>query len=357
MNAARHRVAIIGCGRQGQRYAEAYLAYPDTQIVALVEPNAARRRVVAERFGVKAHYPDVPSMLNGVVPDVAAVVTPARYTKDAVIACAEAGVRGVSTEKPIGGVLADADEMVTACAERGVVFSGGCLQSAMHEVQEVAARLGRGDYGQLSGAAIHGFSGEIVGGCCQHICVLRLLMHADIDRVTAWGGPPESLQGDTDGDLNLPGWWRLTNGVVCAVFGTNSMSRGVEVWNDQALVRWDWGPPQVFRGLDGTGARVPIDPHYETYPFSEFGYMTGAIRSLLRAIETGSDPWVTGHDLRQALEVAIAARQSALLGQAEIRLPLEDRTLRLYPTPYRWSGGDASGAPQPIEEAASGRRA
>ena len=33
----RHRVAIIGCGRLGQYYAEAYTTYPDTEIVAIAD--------------------------------------------------------------------------------------------------------------------------------------------------------------------------------------------------------------------------------------------------------------------------------------------------------------------------------
>ena len=67
------------------------------------------------------------------MPDIAVVVTPTQYMKDVVIACAEAGVKGISTEKPIAARLQDADAMVDACAERGVVFAGGNLQRAMND--------------------------------------------------------------------------------------------------------------------------------------------------------------------------------------------------------------------------------
>ena len=60
----RYRVAIIGCGRMGQQYAEAYQAYPDTEIVALAEYNPERRRIVGERFGVRALYPDAAALLR-----------------------------------------------------------------------------------------------------------------------------------------------------------------------------------------------------------------------------------------------------------------------------------------------------
>ena len=49
--------------------------------------------------------------------------------------------------------------------------------------------------------------------------------------------------------------------------------------------------------------------------------------------------------MRQALEVAIACKHSVRLGSVPVKLPLEDRSLRLYPSPYRWEGGDEAGRP------------
>ena len=73
MSEIKHRVAIIGCGRMGQIYAEAYTTYPDTEVVAIVETNLERRTVVGERFGVTALYANVEEMLEEQVPDIAAV--------------------------------------------------------------------------------------------------------------------------------------------------------------------------------------------------------------------------------------------------------------------------------------------
>lgn len=69
------------------------------------------------------------------------------------------------------------------------------------------------------------------------------------------------------------------------------------------------------------------------------------------AVNGEGQPWITGADLRQALEVAIAAKRSAIRNSVPIKLPLEDRSLALYPRPYRWLGGDVTGRPQSIEEA------
>ena len=351
MSDIKHRVAIIGCGRMGQNYAEAYTTYPDTEIVAIADANVQRRDVLGARFDVSALYPDVEALLRDIVPDIAVVVTPTKYMKDVVIACAEAGVKGISTEKPIAACLQDADAMVEVCAERGVVFAGGNLQRAMNEVQEAASRLHNGELGEIRGASVHGFGGEISGGGCQHISVLRLFTNAEVAEIIAWGTPPEALDAETDEGLIINGRFHLTNGLECTVFGTPTSCRGVDVWTDECLVRWDWNPPEIFKGYDPHGNRVRIDTNYNPYPWNEFSYLTGSIRSFLAAVDGNGHPWITGADLRQALEVAIAAKLSATRNSTPVKLPLEDRSLALYPRPYRWIGGDATGKPQSVTEA------
>lgn len=157
----KYRVAIIGCGRMGQYYADVYKILPDTEIFAIAEWNPERRRVVGERYGVKALYRDADALLRDIVPDIAAVITPTKFMKEAVIACAEAGVKGVSTDKPIAARLSDADEMVEACRKRHVVYAGGNLQRAKWKVHYIANQLRSGKFGTISGAAMHAFGGAV----------------------------------------------------------------------------------------------------------------------------------------------------------------------------------------------------
>ena len=96
---------------------------------------------------------------------------------------------------------------------------------------------------------------------------------------------------------------------------------------------------KFFKGYDPHGNRVRIDTNYNPYPWNEFSYLTGSIRSFLAAVDGNGHPWITGADLRQALEVAIAAKLSATRNSTPVKLPLEDRSLALYPRPYRWIGG------------------
>lgn len=346
-----YRVAIVGCGRMGQHYAEVYQALPNTELVAIAEYNAERRRAMGERFGVIALFPDAESMLREVVPDIAAVVLPGKYIKDAVVACAQAGVRGVSTDKPIAVCLTDADAMVDVCRDRDVVFAGGNLQRAMSQVQEAAAWLRAGEFGQLRGASVHGWGGEISGGGCQHMAVLRLLANAEITEVVAWGHPDEALHSDTDEGLIISGQFQLSNGLTCSVFGEPTPYRGVDVWTEDTLVRWNWDPPEIYRGLAEDGSRRRLERAYAPLAYPHFTYLGTSILSFLDVLDHGGELAISGHDLRQSLEVAIAAKYSALWGSVPVPLPLEDRSLTLYPRAYRWLGGDQSGKPQTDQEA------
>ena len=81
MVAPEYTVAIIGCGRLGQHYAEVYQTLPGTELVAIAERNPERLRAVGERFGIEALYPDAEAMYREVVPDIAAVVLPGKYIR------------------------------------------------------------------------------------------------------------------------------------------------------------------------------------------------------------------------------------------------------------------------------------
>jgi predicted dehydrogenase len=350
------KVALIGCGRMGQHYAEVYNTFENTELVAIAEYNDDRRNVVGQRFGVKALYKDAEEMFQKMdeVPDLAVIVLPGKFIKDAVIAAAQAGVRGISTDKPIGATLSDVDEMIDACEKRNIVFHGGNLQRTRHDVQEAASWIRNGDFGDIKGATVHRWGGEISGGGCQHIAVLRLLTQAEVTEVTAWAMPQEALESNEDTGLIIHGRFTMSNGIEGAIFGENTPYGGVDVWTEDSLIRWDWGNVMdIYQGFDKNGARIKSDREFTPFAWPKFGYLASSILSFISAVENGTEMAVSGHDLRQSLEVAIAAKYSALWGSVPLKLPLEDRSLTLYPRAYRWLGGDQSDRYQTVEEARS----
>lgn len=343
MDPSRLKVGLIGCGRMGRIYAEAFHTYPDCELVAIADVHADRRAEVGARFGVMALFPDAAAMLAAVVPDLVSVVTPTRYIPPAVLACAAAGVRGITAEKPILARLADGDAMRDACRQHNVVFAGGNLQRAMPEVQEAAAWIREGRLGALEGACLR-LGRETSGGGVQGLSILRLFADAEVIRVMGWVDPPEAAENELDA-CHVHGWLELSSGLRCLVVPESEGQRGLEVWGPDGLVRWNWGPPEFFLGRDAAGKRVHCASTYRPYDYSEFGYLTGSLRSTITALQSAATPprlAISGEDLCIAVEIALALKVSARLGSVPVELPLADRSLALYPVPYRWLGGDAT---------------
>jgi hypothetical protein len=116
----------------------------------------------------------------------------------------------------------------------------------------------------------------------------------------------------------------MTSGVDCLVFGERvPTSDGVQVWSDSRLVKWNWDVPRIFQASDSK--RKEGDD-----------YLVASIRSFVDAVHgVKNELFVSGRDLRQALEIAIASKLSAQLGNQPVKLPLKDRTLSLLPSSYR----------------------
>ena len=341
MSATKHRVAIIGLGRLGQVYASIYAALPNVELVAFVETHPERLKWVGEKYGVTALFPDTEALLREMVPDIAAVVTPTQHYAEPVIACAEAGVKGISTDKPSAATLAVADRMVEVCAQRGAILAGGALIRAYPETQEVAGWVREGRYGQITGVSVHGWSGEISGSGCHTVSVLRLMMGAEVEEVTAWAEPVDKLETDCDWQVAFNAHFKLSNGLHCPVFDVGTEESAlVELTTADARIKTGWNKPEIYQGLDARGRRIKQQVEFTRHGYPETEHLWGSIHSLLRAVKSGSELWISGADLRQALEVAIASHESAKRGSVPLKLPLEDRSLTLYPRPYRWRGGD-----------------
>ena len=120
MPTKKYRVAVVGgAGTWGRFYLRAYANHPDCEIVALVDRARDRRGAFADRYGVKTVFDTVDELFAVEVPDIVSIILPVGHNSETVIACAEAGVKAVSCEKPIAVELSQADEMVRTCRERG----------------------------------------------------------------------------------------------------------------------------------------------------------------------------------------------------------------------------------------------
>ena len=201
---------------------------------------------------------------------------------------------------------------------------------------------------------------------------MRLLLDSEVAEVVAIrkgpvkDAPPlatgEPLPTPNDHEGRFVGQFTMEDGLVVPFFPPTDHddgeerrdSCGVDVWTAGYQISWDWAPPRI---LQREGNRfVEIDPGYAPLEYPDGGYLATSSRSMIRALEGSEDPlFISGHDMRQALEVAIAVSLSAEGGGVPVSLPLPDRESALYPGGYRWAGGDVTGRSQTVEEIALGK--
>ena len=122
----RYNAGVIGrtgAGDYGHGLDTVYRDLEQVDLVAVADPgpDPEGRAAAGERTGAQRLYADYRQMLADEDLDIVSVCPrmPDCHA-DMVIACAEAGVRGVFIEKPLTPTLREADALLAACQEHGV---------------------------------------------------------------------------------------------------------------------------------------------------------------------------------------------------------------------------------------------
>ena len=261
------RVAIVGAaGTWGRYYLHAYAEHPDVTLIAVCDrvrpspPHAAtaqpptpsftpspshppsphppatypftappcgqapRIREFARSFGVPKVFATVEELLADEVPDIVSAVVPVAHNYAVVAACAEAGVRVVSCEKPIHFSLEEADALVELCRGKGCLFGCGmCHWEAPHSTD--IFRWVADNLGEITAASVpRGCPTEVSGGSCPQLAAIRLLCGMEVSWVEGWVMEPvptyEALpEGRPAHEADCPAYGRLgfANGATCTI--------------------------------------------------------------------------------------------------------------------------------------------
>jgi predicted dehydrogenase len=362
-----YRAVVIGDsarGAFGHWLDLAFARLPQVEVVAVADPVADGRKEAVTRAHAQRGYSDYRQMIEKERPDLAAVAP--RWCDERramVLACIEAGVRGIYLEKPIAATLADADAMVEACERAGVRVivdhwrAGG-------DVRATKALLASGAIGQIQVIRGHGKNDDRSGGIDlmllgTHVLdAMRLLADADVawvhghvtkagrdvTKADAFDGPEgmprtagdavtaefafangvigtyESIPTSKDKDQALPAG---SNYLGCEICGT----RGILSLRYRSLYRYPRG--QWMAGEQaGNWEKVALGdwekPDSRTY-YERCHEV--CVSELIRAIEADRAPSnvSTLRDGRAALEMIMAVHESHLSGR-RVSLPLSKRT-------------------------------
>lgn len=118
------KVAIVGGGHISRIHAPAIRATGLAELVAVCDVDERRAKASATELGAKAYFTDIDTLCGEVKPDVVHILTPPATHCALSIAAINHGCN-VLVEKPMALNLVEADEMLTAARQRGVLICVG----------------------------------------------------------------------------------------------------------------------------------------------------------------------------------------------------------------------------------------
>jgi predicted dehydrogenase len=299
------RTAVIGVGYLGRFHAQKYAALGESELVAVVDPDAATRERVAAETGCRA-VADYNRILDEV--DAVSVATPTPLHYPIARACLEHGVH-VLVEKPITETPEQARELVRLAAERGRVLQVGHLERFNSAILALAGTLRTPRFVESHRLAQFKPRGTDVN------VVLDLMIH-DIDLIQSLvGAPIESIDavGTSVFSAGLDianARIRYANGCVANTTASRvsmKVERKLRLFQDDAYISIDLQQKvlTILRKPHESAAAAPGQVTIEERSYEQGDALRLEIEAFLGAIREGRPPVVTGEDGLRALEAAI----------------------------------------------------
>ena len=344
-----YRGAVVGCGRMGSTIDDEHVGMPHypwpwahapamieaagVDLVAGVDLDRGKLDDFSRRWGVKALYADVREMVAKERPEIVSVTTRPEERPDVVAALAEAGVKAIFATKPMCLTLAQADEMIEVCRTNGTILAMACHLNWYAPYTAALQLIERGDIGPLRsmvGNTTHSLSN--IGS--HTLALFRMFAGAPASWVS--GQMDDDDQALGDGDLAGSGYVVYENGVRAFLNShvpENTWSLEFLCERGRIVSRNHHATFELWMDEAGEkGLRYDVQRMFP-YPWRPRSSMVDAIEGVARSIEVGQETVAPGEYGREALEIAIALRESHRRGGVRVDLPLEDRSLELGARP------------------------
>jgi UDP-N-acetyl-2-amino-2-deoxyglucuronate dehydrogenase len=330
-----HGFGIVGTGVIAETHAKAIAALPNAHLVAAtdVRPDALRAFAAAHDCAAE---PDLAALLAREDVEVVSVCVPSGLHAEVGIQAAAAG-KHLVVEKPIEVTLAAADSLIKAADAFGVALTVISQHRFDPGLVELRRLLDDGALGDLvlgeartkwyrtqeyyDSAAWRGTvafdGGALLNQGVHYVDLLRWCM-GPVAEVTAVSATRTHRMEAEDTALAL---LRFTSGAVGTIVASTAVFPGfaqqLEITGTSGTVVIENGDiaRAEFRNGNGNGAvrrRDPAAPAEAADPaLSGVASHAAQIADLLTAIEQGRQPWVSALSARDALEIVLAAYESA----------------------------------------------
>jgi predicted dehydrogenase len=345
-------IGHTGQGNYGHGEDTVWLKIPQTKIVAVADADPKGLAEAAKRLGGVKAYADYKIMLAEAKPDIAAICSRHIHEhRDMIVAAVEAGVKGIYIEKPFVRTLAEADEIVKLCADKGVRLAIA-HRNRYHPVVDVVKQLvASGEIGELKEVRVRGKQDQRGGGLD-----LWVLGGHGFNLATLFTGPAISCEATilvegrpaTKADIRPgdEGVGLIVGDEVHARYETKS---GIPLYFDSKKGTWTKGTPfgarligtkgvislqideEPLAILERDGQKTPITTAGigKPEPIKDIrqvnGGHHGAVRDLLAAIKDQCEPLCGPKAGLETVELTLAVFASFAADGKKVTLPLAAR--------------------------------
>jgi 1,5-anhydro-D-fructose reductase (1,5-anhydro-D-mannitol-forming) len=312
-----------------QRLVPAVSATDGAEAVAVFSTSAERGRRFADECGIPRSYDSLAGLLGDPDVDVVYISTINNLHAEQTIAAAAAG-KHVLCEKPLALTVKDARDMIEACAAAGVVLATNHHLRGAATIQAMRELVENGTIGDVIAARIFFTSSLPVemrtwrldrpdagGGVALDLTVhgadtIRFLLDDEVTEVTALTSSGELGQGLVED--SVMGVMRTSRGpLVCFhdSFVIAHAGNGVEIHGTSGslfardVLMADPVGNLFLRRFDEV-TPVAIERRWPLYEL--------AVSRFTAAVRGQGEVLTTGQDGLASLAIALAAKQSAMLG-------------------------------------------
>ena len=140
-------VGVIGVGAMGENHVRVYHKMEEANLVAVSDVSERALKKIEKKYGAKG-YTEYSELLDNPEIEAVSVCVPTTF-HHAVVMEAIAHKKHVLVEKPIAFTLNEAEEMIAAAKEAGVILATGHVERFNPAVQKAKELIDDGVIGDI----------------------------------------------------------------------------------------------------------------------------------------------------------------------------------------------------------------
>ena len=309
-------VGVIGVGAMGYNHARVYYRLENANLIAVSDVSERTLKKVCKKYDTKG-YSDIEDLLCDPEIEVVSVCVPTTHHYDVVMKAIEHG-KHVLVEKPIAFTEEEAEGMIKAAKEKGVILGTGHVERfnpAVQKAKELIENDVIGDVVSASAKRVGPFPprikdvGVAIDLAIHDLDVMYYLFDEEVEQVYAtMGSILDKCEYEDHAEIMVN--FEDVTGILEVNWLTPYKRRQIEITGTDGIISVDY----IDQSLDVHGKFAQDIQINHEEPLKE------ELNSFLECIVNGEKPVITGEDGLKALRMVLAANKSS---KEHVPIPLD----------------------------------